>query len=793
MPKPGSNIDVTRMSGGPAWRFCFEAVCAVYLVLLLQPLYFRMPASDLDSSAQLAVAYAFVSGWQWGRDIVFAYAPLGFIYPRPFVEGTLLITALFWTSVGVGLAVTLLTFLRAVPVLCAGALFAAFAIPMAYSPDMVFFSVPILAALAHLRNPERARTGIIVFLAVVAGVAALIKLTFGVLSIVVFLALDFDQIRRKRLPLLSPVFLLTFILGYLLSGQDPEYFVPFIRQSLEHVSGYSEAMQLWGSVLELFLFLAASAAVALLIFGSEWIRVGVARPILPKFLFCVICGLVWLMVFKAGFVRQDLHTLTSWAGLSVCLSAYAAAMWRRLKTSMAVLFVALTVVFAAFPAVRMKIETGKAILISSALVTPWQQFASVRSLVWNPAAWLARERQNANAHLALVRREIPLSPLDGSVDLIQPAQAAVIAHGLDYRPRPNLQDYIAYTPVLVDVNLEFIRSARAPKYILHGAGTVDSRYPSLADGPMWPEFLRLYEPIRFEGRYLLLRRRSTPVDSVMSEAVSKTVRLGEVLEIPTDGPKFVAIQIHRTLIGQLALLLFKPGILSLTVKLVDGSERTFRIVPGIVSKGFVLSPLIDNNVALAGLSVGQPEHFKRHDVVSMRVDIDAFSAYMFKPAVEVRIRTLQPEKWRTASVDPEIASAMSSYRYLTAAASSASMPGVALDAGQLFAHAPAMLSIPTPGIGKLTIGFGMRDGAWQGEGKTEGACFRILAGADVSSAVALWNRCLRPMTEVGDRGPQTASLDIGPQHQGRLFLETDCAGTCSWDWTYWDRIDLATR
>lgn len=788
------NSGAATASGYSSWRVLPGAAAVVYFVFLLAPLYFRPPASDLDSSAQLAVTYAFVAGWQWGRDIVFAYAPLGFIYPRPFLEGALLITGLFWTAIGLALAVAFLTFLRTVPVVAACVLFVAFAIAATYSPDAVFFALPILAALAHLRDPDRGHA-VNMLLAVIAGVAALIKLTFGVLSIVIFLALDFDRLRRKRFPPLTLIFLLTFVVGYLCCGQDLRYFVPFILQSLEHVTGYTEAMQWWGPNLEVVLFLLASVVAALVVGVGEWGRVGLGRPVVPKLLFFAVCGLVWLMVFKAGFVRHDMHSLTSWTGLSLCLTGYVAATWVHHARPAAFLYLCLAALFATFPAIRVKIETGRTELIARAVISPWRQLASARSLARDPSGWLAEMRENAKAHLTLIAREIPLGPLDGTVDLIPPAQAAVIANGLDYRPRPNLQDYIAYTPVLVDVNLDFIRSDRAPKYILHSAGTIDGRYPSLADGPMWPEFLRLYEPVRFEGKYLLLRRRQAPVAPVMSDPVSQSVRIGEEVTLPDLGPTFLKIRTEKTFIGKLAQLLFKPGLLSLTVKLANGSERTFRIVPGIVSKGFVLSPLVEDNAGLAALYFGHPEYLAGQNVVSMRVNVDAFSSYVFKPAIEIQVSMLLPETWRVAAIDTDIGAMLASRRRLIIASSSVppSTPGIALEVDQLFAHAPARLSIPTPGIGKLTIGFGIRDGAWQGEGKTDGACFRIRAGADAASGVTVWEHCLRPLTQPGDRGQQGARLDIGPQHQGNLFLETDCSGTCNWDWTYWNRIDFAPQ
>jgi hypothetical protein len=155
--------------------------------------------------------------------------------------------------------------------------------------------------------------------------------------------------------------------------------------------------------------------------------------------------------------------------------------------------------------------------------------------------------------------------------------------------------------------------------------------------------------------------------------------------------------------------------------------------------------------------------------------------------------TLLPETWRVALSSADIGFAFANRRRLVAAASSTSGLDVRLEGDQLYAHAPSRGSIPNPGAGKLTIGFGIRDGAWQDGGNTDGACFRILVGDDPVSAEQIWQRCLHPVTQVDDRGPQIARLDLDERHKGKVFFETTCGATCNWDWTYWNRMDFAPQ
>jgi len=45
--------------------------------------------------------------------------------------------------------------------------------------------------------------------------------------------------------------------------------------------------------------------------------------------------------------------------------------------------------------------------------------------------------------------------------------------------------------------------------------------------------------------------------------------------------------------------LYKPAVLGLIVQLSDGSAHTFRLIPGVASAGFLISPVIPNNAAFA--------------------------------------------------------------------------------------------------------------------------------------------------------------------------------------------------
>jgi len=631
-------------------RLIFNVVALIYFTLLIGPWQFSMPKPGGDWSYHAVIAHALVSGWEWGRDVILTYGPLGILYSRLFVEGTLLATAVFWIVVCLVLAINFLDLVKSVPLSWAAVLFVGFAVP--FKP--VFFIIPLLAAIGTFRVPRPVATWKILLLVLLAGPAAMIKLPFGILSLAIFLVLDTDRVLRKTVPLYVPAFLASMFAAYLYAGQDPLYFLEFLSRSAGAVSGYSEAMQFWGSFLELGCFLITCFVFGILFWYCEFRRLAKPRSAVRTVLFAACLGLFLFMIFKQSFVRQDVHTITGWDALSAGVAAYIASVWHRLDTTKPAFASVVVIIFASAYSLVGQSYWGQLSLWQKFFGTPLQQLASAAILVADPQTWLAHNRINREGSLAALKNGTPLSALDGSVDSIPSIQSAILAHGLDYRPRPNVQEYTSYTKSLINADRQSVLGNRAPRYIIHGTGSIDARYPSLANGPMWPELLRLYEPLRMEGRYLLLRRRTTELASLLSAPVQAVARFGQGIAVPVSGAIYATIQSRQTLFGKIAQFLFKPGEMFLTVTLADHTNWRFRLVPEIARQGFVLSPLVKDNRVLAALSAGRPELFDRFNVVGFRVDLDAMATLAYEPNFEVQLRRLETDQLRALPADSEI-------------------------------------------------------------------------------------------------------------------------------------------
>ena len=605
----------------PAVRAAVAVALGLWMALATQAFTPDLPHTGLDASWVAVMGEAADRGWRWGRDLAFTYGPASPLVTHygndaylPLTLPLLLATQWLFAAGAVRLAGGGIG--RAV---LAAAVLALIAPQVAGTPDAVFLVLPLLPALLVLQGPVAGARPLAMLSATALGALGLAKMSYPLAALPVLLVADGTLMARRR----PPILLLSFVVGLLAADlayrQSLSDLPAYLRLQGEVVAGYSEAMALPGSRREL---LAVLLAMGMLWLGAVLGRRGAAGR-LPA-----AAGLGWVlfMLFKAGFVRQDLHTLIAWNGLALAAALLAlAGNWRP---------AAQRIVLAAAVAGPVLFNAGAAVAPGTAWGTRLQDVLAFERarLATDPAlqarAALALFEDPAGAAEALrhdraeawraAAAAAPLPVLEGGVDVIPSRQNAVVASGLDYRPRPSFQDYSTYTEGLAAANRAFLEGPRAPAWVLFGPEpdgglTIDGRYPNLAEGALWPDLLTLYRPERRIGDLLALRRRAVPRDLGTGPARRGTARLGAMVPFDGRAPAVLAtLDLRPTLLGRLAGLLFRPALPSLTVRLADGSQRSYRFVTGLGRSGFVLSPLVTDAAEFAALAgAGAPDPGRR--------------------------------------------------------------------------------------------------------------------------------------------------------------------------------------
>jgi hypothetical protein len=788
------------------------ALLAFYGLLIVAPWHFTFPSAGLDYSWTMVIDRGYATGAQWGRDLVFTFGPYGFAYTYLFSEQTftasLLINLLragaIFYALGsllrpLGLAAIPLSLILVVPFESNG------------RNDFGFFFLPLLIALCHFRRPTPVSTRHLAVLSIIVGFGALVKLTFAVAGFLFLGLVDADRMRHRRAPLHTPLLLITFLVLYVAAGQQLSHLPAYLGLSQQIISGYTDAMSIWGSARELTVFLVLSAAV----FGAVlWEELKVSTDRVGSLLLLLVLSLFWFLCFKAGFVRHDMHTLTSWAALAGGAVAYGAMAWPRAKSQ--------------GPAARRLpavILFTAAIVSSTALALLWhgwdrtQLLGQLRRSYWDipvaslgtlgralaaPGAWyrgMVEVNTQALQQLASQPGMQELEGLDGSIDTVPSIQGSLIAKGLDYRPRPVFQEYSVYTPALIAANAAYLSGPKAPDYLLFAMDTLDGRHPAATEGAQWPLILERYEPLRFTQNGILMRRRNEGLTERVldpSGATATSLQLGAELALP-EGHEgtFLKVRVRKSLAGKLSNLLLKSPQLFLVSRLVDGTERRHRLIPDMAVEGFMISPYVDSEPALAAVVAGVPEALAYSKVVSIRVEPAKRGRFAYDDRIDVelipmRLRHLRLQDPSSPFASPLLLRSTASMNALQALLASAAPGSVEtrMDSGVLFSHAPSTLSLAVRSAQRIQVKFGLRDGAWQEGGTTDGVCFRISSEAPPGAQARLWERCLDPAANPADRQEQAASLDTQLTHGGRLILETACRSHCSWDWSYWSALEI---
>lgn len=770
------------------------------VLLVLRPLSIVLPAGGLDSSWIAVLGEAATRPARWGVDLAFTYGPASALVTRYFTEGYLLwaLPAVAGLALVNGLALVLLARRAAVNRRFPGALvfavvsieIAGLAAELALDQDSFIFALALVLLLLDLARPPEDRVAAATVLAGAAllGASAAAKTSYGVVAIGAFAIADARALLGlRRPPLLVPVALAAALAAFLASGQRIGDLPAYLDLQGQEASGYGEAMYLAFGRLELGLFLcAASGLVAIVaLCGPAGRGARTAAALGTSFVLAI--GV------KAGFIRADTHTQIAWSLLGLAgIAVSSAFVLRRSVTGAALLGTcSLAVLWVIGPLLLLGATDQPPTLaglpgtyrdMGGQLAT--ETGAWVRFLR-DPPAFIVGARAAKAKAWAEIRASRPLAGLDGSVDMLPSDQSAVLANGLDYRPRPSFQDYSTYTAGLIAANDAFIAGDRAPDWVIFGGGSLDDRYPTSTEGGLWPELLRFYEPQRRAGPWIALHRRATPLRDVLGPPLRFDVRLGERFTVPTTGPVFAAVTVRKTLLGRLAALLFRPPALGLRVMLAGGNEQNYRFIPAIAAGGFLLSPILTDADGFADLAFGLGRDTGAADVVAATVGGSHWAGLFYDLSVSVELRPVtvsaSPPSAEARALSDDLARAL---RWRRLARSLGR--GGQLDGDRLFVPAPTTLTVPTAGAHRIRLGFGIADGAWT-EGATQGVCFALKASA---ASGPFWRRCLDPKAVAADRGPQTAEIDL-LSGLAAVTAETTCPRSCDWGWSYWD--DIAPR
>jgi hypothetical protein len=390
--------------------------------------------------------------------------------------------------------------------------------------------------------------------------------------------------------------------------------------------------------------------------------------------------------------------------------------------------------------------------------------------------------------MIVVRNTAPLPTLPGTVDMVPSAQVEIIANGLAYQPRPTVQEYTTYSSRLIALNRAFFEGDRAPDHLLFQPGSIDSRHPASAEGPLWPLLMARYEPVEVVRDYLLLKRRERPLEQLIGKISAAQGSFRENISIPQPGqPMFVTIDVRPNLLGRLASLVYKPPQLSLELTFQNGAQARYRFIPNIGREGMVLAPTIDSAFGFGLLASGIADASAGDWPVAIRVTGAGAYRWFYEPTIRFGFSPLNLVPLRQAGAGSRfVAEVIEKVEDLRMAKSRlrSNPPWLMSAAEGIYAHAPSAIIVTTDGAARLRLAFGIRQGAYQGQGQSDGVCFSVRVPGGTT---ALFERCLDPKGTPADQGVISATVDLPPDTP-EVIAETTCRTVCDWDWSFWSRL-----
>ncbi len=741
------------------------------------------PDTRLDASWQEMLILARDRGLQFGRDVIFTWGPWGFLCSRFHLGATEAVPILLWQTLGqLLIAACLVALTFRLPVWRRAAFVAAVLAVHWLFLDSVYFVLITLVAVAGLMDTKATLLRLFLW-AVLLGFLSQLKFTYGVISAAAVGCAGICWLVRRspgRIVSIGAGFVASTLVAWVAAGQDIDNLYPYVRRSLEISSGYGQAMGfdepwsvfLWGSALVL-----ACAAFAWSVWRSALDR-GLALGSSLFFAFVV------LVMWKESYTRADMVPLGGHIfGLFTFAMILAPVLpgllfpGRRFHAFDAVL-----------PGCVVAIACFDGAYFTEGPRVAWERiYGNARAL--STLGGLAGSWQGDYA-AACKGAELPAIKAavgTGTADVYDYNLGAAILNGLPLSARPVFQGYSAYTPSLEGYNLRHYQSARAPDYLLWNRETVDNRYPGLDDAPLVAGLAGHYEPLFSEAGYWLFHKRTTLSTAPLERRLlfSRTVRFSEevVLPEPIDHALWLEVAAEPTAIGRMRAVAYKEALLLLTTTDDSGRRSSWRLVPKVARAGFILVPTLQDGSDVAALMHGE----FRSSVRSFHLEAPAGQEEFWSHA-DVRVSVLQGLPIRPAPPLQWLVELGIFDRPPMDVTSAAVQQVIDVREGralQVHAEGEVVLEV-RPGDTALSLGYGIREGAYTGVGHTDGVAFTLDAVWASGKRTRLWERYLAPVSRVGDRGMLTLSLALPSDLPQRLVLHTGIGpkGDDRWDWSY---------
>jgi hypothetical protein len=568
-----------------------------------------LPTMNLDDSWQVVLEYAVVKNMQFGTDIVFTYGPLGYL-GTSISKGLLGTQRIVSAFIGAGITAWAVVFLAMKMPKPSNYLFIGCFLFLSETGFMEHYAYLVMAACSLLLLGEWQKHKTVAAAFIIALVfVSLIKFTLFLAAVVTLLVCCSVQAGKRNYKtslLIALFFSAVFVVLWLATGQDPAHIRPWIKGSMEISGGYTEAM----SLVPKPGVLAASIAAYLLFLTALLFRAASEKRSPATIGFLLLAAMYVFLSWKHGFVRADDHVQSFYLFLPVAFGLLQVApgnspLSHKVRTTLYLLNI-VTICLCLWAGSLQRADFKNKILTYPDTL---QRHARLVFAAATGAIPHLNQKKSAGT-LPGPQFDLPrIRALVGrdTVDVFSHAQLAALENNLNYRPRPVIQSYSAYTPYLQDLNRAFYRSDKRPVWLLFKLQSIDKRFTALDDAPVLPYILKNYEIVGAEGDFVLLKlRRTPPADVRLTRIHEQEIAFGETLDLSrwNSMPVLMQVEMKPTAVGKMIAFLYQAP--PLAIHSVSGAQQmSHRFIPALAHHGFMVTPLLLNNEFLIDFYQGK--------------------------------------------------------------------------------------------------------------------------------------------------------------------------------------------
>ena len=540
----------------PTTKTIVGLVVAFFVALITYPVLIPDAGWELDQSWAAALHMANHDGLVFGRDLVFTYGPLGWLTAATmFYEST--------GAVAIAIRFPLLVIVsfvlwRRVRQLCAWPFALVATVAMAWligsvlliggeSPLLVLFAV-MAPYFLRLLDPQALpiKQWALFAYGALSAVVLLVKFDVGlyIAAWTLFMVgADWIVHRQRfgavagRVGLAVGGFVSALVVGWVACGQPIRSLGQWIDLSFSLLLGFNDAMAQPGYSWELQM--AFASMVGLVVLVRQRGRIDDDRR---RRLLWLALGAAMFVFAKQGFVRHDGHSLRWWAFVGVAVLIFT---------------VRSTVTTAVFLAVPSVIVAG-AVVGTFTFTNPT---ASVKSVdrAWGQVTSHSERVQVQKWGRTILPKTYPLPPdivskIQGKSVHIAPVRSVVswVYPSTVWRPFPLLQHYDGFTTKLDRWTADFVRSKRAPQFVVYERFAIDGRIDRWEPPETMLALVCEYRYVTGSDVWQLFEKRPSSACGARRTIDTVDGRIGEEIYTPLGNDDEIVV-------GSFASSAFSPG------------------------------------------------------------------------------------------------------------------------------------------------------------------------------------------------------------------------------------------